>query len=313
MAFLRAGYNVQLRADRRAASVRVSRRSASRATARSFFLILLKVITIFSPLRIFVPISAASPCSSGVVYGVGDRAPAVAHPERRGAPAHVRGHGLPRRPRVRADLDAALPEPSPRRAMSALVLIPTYNERENLPLIVAGVLAHPDHTDSRDRRWLAGRDRRSSPTNWRDDASRARLGDASHGRTRPRPLVPRRLSRGDSERRRLRVSDGRRPLARSQVPAVARRRGAVGRRAGDRIALRRGRQGRELAAAAEDAERVRQLVHPHGRPGCACATAPAATAAGGGKRWPRFRSTAIALRRLLVSRRGHLSGGTPPA
>lgn len=28
--------------------------------------------------------------------------------------------------------------------MSALVLVPTYNERENLPLVVAGVLAHPD-------------------------------------------------------------------------------------------------------------------------------------------------------------------------
>lgn len=28
--------------------------------------------------------------------------------------------------------------------MTALVLIPTYNERENLPLVVAGVLAHPD-------------------------------------------------------------------------------------------------------------------------------------------------------------------------
>ena len=28
--------------------------------------------------------------------------------------------------------------------MTALVLIPTYNERENLPVIVAGVLAHPN-------------------------------------------------------------------------------------------------------------------------------------------------------------------------
>ncbi|MGH9173077.1 MAG: glycosyltransferase, partial [Vicinamibacterales bacterium] len=28
--------------------------------------------------------------------------------------------------------------------MTALVLIPTYNERENLPLIVEGVLAHAD-------------------------------------------------------------------------------------------------------------------------------------------------------------------------
>ena len=50
----------RVRAGRRAARASGSRRSGSRATARRFFLILLKVITIFSPLRIFVPISVAS-------------------------------------------------------------------------------------------------------------------------------------------------------------------------------------------------------------------------------------------------------------
>ena len=47
----------------------VSRRSNSPKTARGSFSILLKVITIFSPLRIFVPISAAS-LLLGVVYGL---------------------------------------------------------------------------------------------------------------------------------------------------------------------------------------------------------------------------------------------------
>jgi hypothetical protein len=37
----------------------------------SFFLILLKVITIFSPLRVFVPVSAAS-FVVGALYGIGN-------------------------------------------------------------------------------------------------------------------------------------------------------------------------------------------------------------------------------------------------
>jgi glycosyltransferase involved in cell wall biosynthesis len=68
LSFLRAGYNVHFEAiDARQrtgkSKIRLARDGAS------FFLILLKVITIFSPLRIFVPVSAAS-FVVGVVYGV---------------------------------------------------------------------------------------------------------------------------------------------------------------------------------------------------------------------------------------------------
>src|SRR5690606_12808712 len=64
--------------------------------------------------------------------------------QRRRHPADVRDRGLSRGARLRTDRGVAFPEHTHRRAMTALVLIPTYNERENLPLVVAGVLAHPD-------------------------------------------------------------------------------------------------------------------------------------------------------------------------
>jgi glycosyltransferase involved in cell wall biosynthesis len=68
LAFLRAGYNVHFEPiDARPRSgqskIRMARDGAK------FFLILLKVVTIFSPLRIFAPISAAS-FGLGVAYGV---------------------------------------------------------------------------------------------------------------------------------------------------------------------------------------------------------------------------------------------------
>lgn len=68
LAFLRAGYNVRFepveaRPRSGASKIRFARDGAT------FFLILLKVITIFSPLKIFVPISAAA-FALGVVYGV---------------------------------------------------------------------------------------------------------------------------------------------------------------------------------------------------------------------------------------------------
>ena len=68
LAFLRAGYNVRfepVEARQRSghSKIRLARDGAK------FFLILLKVITIFSPLKIFVPISAAA-FLLGVVYGV---------------------------------------------------------------------------------------------------------------------------------------------------------------------------------------------------------------------------------------------------
>lgn len=68
LAFLRAGYNVAF--EPIAARPRVGRSKIrfTRDGAR-FFLILLKVITIFSPLRVFAPISLAS-LALGLVYGI---------------------------------------------------------------------------------------------------------------------------------------------------------------------------------------------------------------------------------------------------
>jgi glycosyltransferase involved in cell wall biosynthesis len=68
LAFLRAGYNVHFEPiDARPRSGQSKIRLAS--DGARFFLILLKVITIFSPLRIFVPISVAA-FTLGLVYGV---------------------------------------------------------------------------------------------------------------------------------------------------------------------------------------------------------------------------------------------------
>ncbi|MBA3269801.1 MAG: glycosyltransferase family 2 protein [Acidobacteria bacterium] len=72
LSFLRAGYNVRFepieaRQRQGHSKIRLARDGAK------FFLILLKVITIFSPLKIFVPISAGT-CALGVVYGLGNYA-----------------------------------------------------------------------------------------------------------------------------------------------------------------------------------------------------------------------------------------------
>jgi hypothetical protein len=68
LAFLRAGYNVHFepidaRQRNGQSKIRLARDGAK------FFLILLKVITIYSPLRIFVPISLGA-FTLGVVYGM---------------------------------------------------------------------------------------------------------------------------------------------------------------------------------------------------------------------------------------------------
>ncbi|HKE88501.1 MAG TPA: glycosyltransferase family 2 protein [Vicinamibacterales bacterium] len=70
LAFIRAGYNVMfepIAARRRLgqSKIKLTRDGAS------FFLILLKVITIFSPLRVFVPVSASS-FAIGTLYGIGN-------------------------------------------------------------------------------------------------------------------------------------------------------------------------------------------------------------------------------------------------
>jgi glycosyltransferase involved in cell wall biosynthesis len=68
LAFLRAGYNVAFHPVEARQRSGVSKIRLSRDGPK-FFLIVLRVITIFSPLRIFVPI-AASAFFAGVAYGV---------------------------------------------------------------------------------------------------------------------------------------------------------------------------------------------------------------------------------------------------
>ena len=68
LAFIKAGYNVLFEPVQVRARVGTSKIRLARDGAR-FFLILIKVITIFSPLRVFVPLSLAS-FVLGVTYGL---------------------------------------------------------------------------------------------------------------------------------------------------------------------------------------------------------------------------------------------------
>jgi glycosyltransferase involved in cell wall biosynthesis len=68
LAFIKAGYNVTFEPIQVQPRVGASKIRLARDGAR-FFVILIKVITIFSPLRVFVPLSAAS-FLLGVAYGL---------------------------------------------------------------------------------------------------------------------------------------------------------------------------------------------------------------------------------------------------
>ena len=70
LSFVRAGYNVHFEPIEARQRVGDSKIRLARDGAK-FFLILLKVITIFSPLKIFVPISAGA-FALGLVYGIGN-------------------------------------------------------------------------------------------------------------------------------------------------------------------------------------------------------------------------------------------------
>ena len=88
-----------------------SRRSGSPATAAGFLLIILKIVTLFSPMRIFLPISVASFVAGAGLRALDDRH-AAAHHQLVRVVDHVRGRRVPRRARVRADLGAALRRPA---------------------------------------------------------------------------------------------------------------------------------------------------------------------------------------------------------
>ena len=120
----------------------------------------------------------------------------------------------------------------------------------------------PAGTRAGHRRWLARRHWRGG-RHPRGGERRPAHGAAPYRQARAGPLVSRRHARGASDRRRGRVPDGRRSLARSQVPARSDC-GLQPRRHRDRLALSAGRQRRELAAAPLDPQHLRQLVRAHG-------------------------------------------------
>ena len=116
LAFIKAGYSVRFEPIEAAQRQGQSKIRLGPDGVR-FFLILLKVITIFSPLRIFLPISAAA-FLLGAAYAVVDDCDAVAHHQFFGAAdPDERGHPA-RGPGVGADLGAAL-------RGAAIVSVPT--------------------------------------------------------------------------------------------------------------------------------------------------------------------------------------------
>ena len=143
----------------------------------------------------------------------------------------------------------------------ALVLIPTYNERENLPLLVAACCGTPDVPV------LVVDDGSPDGTGQIADASLARSGAARRcmhrtGGARPRAA---RTSTACARAWRpvptSRLPDGRRPVARPGGPAAAAR-GRQRGRPGHRLALRPGRRVENWPRAPAVPERVRQQVHP---------------------------------------------------
>jgi glycosyltransferase involved in cell wall biosynthesis len=70
LAFIRAGYNVAFEPIHAEPRLGESKIRFARDGAK-FFLILLKIVTIFSPLRVFVPVSAGA-FGIGTIYGIGN-------------------------------------------------------------------------------------------------------------------------------------------------------------------------------------------------------------------------------------------------
>ena len=110
LAFIKAGYNVAFEPTEARPRVGKSKIRLARDGAK-FLVIILKIVTLFSPLRIFLPISLAS-FVLGAGYGLWTVGHAVEDPERRRAADSVRRRGVPRGPRVRTDFRAALRRPA---------------------------------------------------------------------------------------------------------------------------------------------------------------------------------------------------------
>ena len=102
-------------------------------------MIILKIITLFSPLRIFLPISVASFAARRRLRDVDDRARSARH-ELVGAADHARRDRLPRRPRVRTDLGAALRGPP---VTARMPIDPRARQRLIVGAAMVGLAAAP--------------------------------------------------------------------------------------------------------------------------------------------------------------------------
>ena len=148
------------------------------------------------------------------------------------------------------------------KPLDIVVVTPTYNEKDNLPILAAGVLAHPGF------RLLVVDDGSPDGTGEvAEDLARTHPGrvEVMH-RTGPRGLgrsyidgLRRALESG----RRSDLPDGRRPLAQSRVSARASPRPPPLRR-GHRLEISDRRERGELAAASDLSERLRQSLRPRG-------------------------------------------------
>ena len=160
--------------------------------------------------------------------------------------------------------------------MRVLVVVPTYNERENVPLLLpavrssvpaADVLVVDDHSPDGTGDIVDRAGRTSLGTSPCCAGLEAGPGQRLPGRIRVRPR---------SRLRRRRV-DGRRPLSRSRgasrVASIDRGR----RRRGHRVALRPGWEDRRLAVASPSAVAFGEPLHVVGARGCRFATAHRAT------------------------------------
>ena len=236
LAFMKAGYSVRFEPIEAA-----QRRGASKIRLGPdgvrFFLILLKVITIFSPLRIFLPVSAAA-FLLGAAYAVWTIV----------TQSHVTNSsvllillsvvillvGL-----VSEQISSLRFEGAPMTPPAALVIVPTYNERENLPVLVARRCCSSRTSACSSSTTIAGRHRR--------DRRRARRAiipgriEVMHrtGKRGPRTLVHRRDRARRPPAGRRHLPDGRRPVARPASPAAPDRRHRRRRRR-HRLALRPG-------------------------------------------------------------------------
>ena len=162
---------------------------------------------------------------------------------------------------------------------SVWVILPTYDEAENLEAVVGGVrAAAPDGARCSSSTTTRATARRSWPTRWRPRTRRVevlhRPGKAGLGRAYTAGFAHA-LAAGAG----LRGRDGRRPLARPGRPAAADRAGAGGRRPRARLALRGRRRDRELGAASGGCSRAGAAATRGACSASTCATSPAASSA----------------------------------